>query len=720
MAVDDGGIVFKGGTAFRDEQTERIFEGRLDEDPAFQSTVIAVAGPVAEAEAEAVVLARAVARPEAAAVTMVPLPEPVDNTWRYNQSSYSEDNVLTLDDGTMYAVWIRSGDLHAMVGKLPAGSPVWETFDLRTIAGDPFGNQSPDGHNTFVLGIGPDGRVHVSGNVHGVALRYAVTTNPGNITAWSTPGMVGVDEASTSYPRFVNTIDGTLFFLYRSGTSGQGKYVLNRWTGSTWVRVAIVADGNPSLENAYENRVVANLEGGLDFSFMWRETSGAETNRHGFYVRWTGSEWLRSDGTTQAMPVTHANCEIILPLEQSTGLVNQTGMDIDLAGNPHIVWMFYDVGGKTQYYHQWHDGATWHIEQVTSFVDRVETIAVVGTLQLIVARPAIVCAPTGRIFIIGRARSTEGNRPLLIDVTSPGNPSTVLFDMALSEWEPAFDTRSLRRDGILRMLVTDVESPATAGTGYDRQWAGILGIDLGSAPLADGAAPRYGRAEAGRAMEIAVRGSLATNTDLDTLQNIDQVGAWLMGTGVPLVNQPTYGVTRPATLIVQKPHRSVTVQTIVDAEAQIFLRTIVNGTPTAWTVATGGSIIALANGTALSTLWHGDYFLTNTSAFPGEPSDFAALSPAQHGILEVRLISSSGGTSGIKFYRLTSFDRTKVWEATMSSGTLSAWVQTRGGQGTAAPAAAPAFVGQIFVDTTNSKAYIAKGTASAADWMILN
>lgn len=40
--------------------------------------------------------------------------------------------------------------------------------------------------------------------------------------------------------------------------------------------------------------------------------------------------------------------------------------------------------------------------------------------------------------------------------------------------------------------------------------------------------------------------------------------------------------------------------------------------------------------------------------------------------------------------------------------------------GTAAPTTTPTSVGQIFVDTTNKKAYISTGTASSADWTILN
>jgi hypothetical protein len=40
--------------------------------------------------------------------------------------------------------------------------------------------------------------------------------------------------------------------------------------------------------------------------------------------------------------------------------------------------------------------------------------------------------------------------------------------------------------------------------------------------------------------------------------------------------------------------------------------------------------------------------------------------------------------------------------------------------GSGAPGTTPDYIGQFYVDTTNSKLYFAKGTASSADWIIAN
>lgn len=40
--------------------------------------------------------------------------------------------------------------------------------------------------------------------------------------------------------------------------------------------------------------------------------------------------------------------------------------------------------------------------------------------------------------------------------------------------------------------------------------------------------------------------------------------------------------------------------------------------------------------------------------------------------------------------------------------------------GSGAPNSTPSFVGQMYVDTSGAKVYVATGTASSADWKILN
>ena len=59
-------------------------------------------------------------------------------------------------------------------------------------------------------------------------------------------------------------------------------------------------------------------------------------------------------------------------------------------------------------------------------------------------------------------------------------------------------------------------------------------------------------------------------------------------------------------------------------------------------------------------------------------------------------------------------------ETTASSSTAQLVGVAIPGIGTAAPTTTPTIAGQMFIDTTNDKAYVATGTASSSDWTVVN
>lgn len=58
--------------------------------------------------------------------------------------------------------------------------------------------------------------------------------------------MTGVDEGNVTYPEFYPLTDGDLLFVYRSGSSGRGNLVMNRYSlkDHKWARVQdVLIDG---------------------------------------------------------------------------------------------------------------------------------------------------------------------------------------------------------------------------------------------------------------------------------------------------------------------------------------------------------------------------------------------------------------------------------------------------------------------------------------------
>ena len=91
--------------------------------------------------------------------------------------------------------------------------------------------------------------------------------------------MTGVDEGDVTYPEFYPLTDGDLLFVYRSGSSGRGNLVMNRYSlkDHKWARVQDVLIDGEDKRNAYWQLYV-DEKGTIHLSWVWRETWQVETN----------------------------------------------------------------------------------------------------------------------------------------------------------------------------------------------------------------------------------------------------------------------------------------------------------------------------------------------------------------------------------------------------------------------------------------------------------
>lgn len=420
------------------------------------------------------------------AISLSTLPVLGNNRRRWQTSVYQVSNIIETVDGLkQYAVVIRA-DMHQVIcqrDRSTAGWSKWrEVIDLRTIAGDPFGEQVDDSHNTFSLALDPDGNLHVWGNMHTNAMRYARTTSPGNLSTLTGFSPWSANANGVTYPTPFTDTDGDLYCGWRNGYATSGDYFVSRWTGAEtgWTPALRVLNGTTSNEGAYpHNPAVRN--GKIGFFYMWRGSGDASTNTDFGYIESLdgGSTWQDIDGNVLALPITHATAPVIIDAPVGSGLINQGGADIDAAGHPHAGVQMYDADGNTQLFHVYHDGESWHVDQVTNWSHRIETVGQT-TLLLDVARVQAVCAPNGRTYFITRTRNEGFNgAPIMLDVTPGGDPTPFkLADINLDGWEPAYDTAGLRRDGMLRMLITPIAPVADSRTNWDAQWLGVLEVDM--------------------------------------------------------------------------------------------------------------------------------------------------------------------------------------------------------------------------------------------------
>jgi BNR repeat-containing family member len=278
------------------------------------------------------------------------LPASANNVSNCNSLPFTQDALATQGE-RQYAIWVSGPERAPLIAArvLPDGE--WsQPVDLQKQPGSPFEVPTKlDPHHSYALGVDALGRVHVAGNLHNEPLRY-MRSELGDLTRWSAEPMIGEEEASVTYPAFVSLSDGTLLFVFRDGRAGFGDVYLNRLPPhGGWERLGMLIEGRATDESPYLNHIAVSVAGDLHVSGCFRERGGrAASNRdiwHALSV--DGGRSCRSAaGEPLELPLGHDSVPIAVPTPSSgSGLVNQTGMDVDPTGNPHIAFFRYDGSG---------------------------------------------------------------------------------------------------------------------------------------------------------------------------------------------------------------------------------------------------------------------------------------------------------------------------------------------------------------------------------------
>lgn len=300
-----------------------------------------------------------------------------------------------------------------------------------------------DAHNVISIGVDGDGYLHVAFDHHGHPLRYAKSIAPGSLQLGPLEPMTGNNENDVTYPEFYSMPDGDLIFAYRSGASGRGNLVLNRYNTKekAWTRVHDILIDGEGKRNAYWQMYV-DAKGNMHLSWVWRETWLVETNHDLCYARSSdgGKTWQRSDGTPYQLPITMDTAEIAWIIPQKSELINQTSMTADSAGNPYIATYWRSADSDVpQYRLVWHDGNVWNMSQVgersTPF-----SLSGGGTKMIPISRPRLVSDGKKAYFIF---RDRERGSKVSLAYTPhlgkiPWEISDVT-DFSVDAWEPSID-----------------------------------------------------------------------------------------------------------------------------------------------------------------------------------------------------------------------------------------------------------------------------------------
>jgi hypothetical protein len=382
-----------------------------------------------------------------------------------NTAIFRKNSIVTHNGIQYIAFYDENGYL--TLGKRELGNTQW-TFYLSQYKGN-----CKDAHNVISIMVDGEGFLHVAFNHHGSSLNYCRSLRPGSLLLGNKEIMVGRDETEVTYPEFYRLTNGDLIFIYRSGGSGRGNLIMNRYEAKTktWQRVQDVLIDGENERNAYWQLYVDNVNT-IHLSWVWRETPDVATNHDLCYARSRdgGATWEKSDGEKYRLPITAENAEYVWHIPQDSELINQTGMCADKNGNPYIATYWRDRESTVpQYRLVWFDGETWHMQQVferkTPF-----TLKGGGTKRIPISRPQLVIdneRGKNNLYYIFRDEE-RGDKVSLAstrDLEKGIWETRDLTDFSVGAWEPTYDTELWREEHKLHLFVQHTDQGDGEKTG---------------------------------------------------------------------------------------------------------------------------------------------------------------------------------------------------------------------------------------------------------------
>ncbi len=366
-----------------------------------------------------------------------------------NTAVFRGSSVVT--HGDMQYVAYYDPDGFVTLAKRKHGSDDW------TVRRSQYKGNVNDGHNVISIGVDGNGVLHASFDHHGNPLRYCRSVAPGSLELGEMEPMTSADERDVTYPEFYSMPDGDLLFAYRSGASGRGNLVMNRYSAAErkWSRVQDVLVDGENERNAYWQLFV-DPSGKIHLSWVWRETWLVETNHDMCYAvsEDGGKTWLRSDGTEYVLPITMATAEVAWHIPQKSELINQTSMTADKDGRPYIATYWRDADSHSpQYRLVWHDGKEWRMDIVGNRAAPF-SLAGGGTKMIPISRPRIVSDGTDAYFIF---RDMERGGKVSVahtpEIGRKGWTISDVTDFSVEAWEPSLDINLWNRDSRLDIFV---------------------------------------------------------------------------------------------------------------------------------------------------------------------------------------------------------------------------------------------------------------------------
>ncbi len=368
-----------------------------------------------------------------------------------NTTVFRNSSLVSYGDSQYIAYYDSVGNV--VLGKRKLDSDKW------ILKPSQYKGNVADAHNVISIMVDGDGYLHASFDHHGNRLNYCRSLEPGGLEMGNLEPMLSVDESDVTYPEFYRIPNGDLLFAYRSGASGRGNLVINKYDlkSRKWERLQDVLIDGEGKRNAYWQLYV-DERGTIHVSWVWRETWLVETNHDLCYAcsKDGGKTWQKSTGEIYSLPINISNAEYACKIPQNSELINQTSMSSDSEGNPYIVTYWRDEYSKVpQYRLVWNDGTKWNHRQVMNRTLGF-SLSGGGTKMIPISRPRIVVNNSEAYFIFRDAeRGSKVSMAYTSDLNNGEWEVTDITDFSVDAWEPSIDTELWKGKKELHIFVQE-------------------------------------------------------------------------------------------------------------------------------------------------------------------------------------------------------------------------------------------------------------------------
>ena len=366
------------------------------------------------------------------------------NGWANNSVNvtvFRKNSLVSFKDIQFIAYYDK--DTYLVVGKRKIGSINWITQRSQYKA------NITDAHNVISLMIDDDGYLHISWGQHNVPLNYCRSVSPFSLRLTDKISMTGQNEKNVTYPEFYKLPDGNLLFFYRSGMSGNGNLVVNRFDIKTkeWVQLQQNLIDGEGKRNAYWQTVV-DKKGTIHISWVWRESGDVSSNHDLCYAmsKDGGVTWEKSTSEKYSLPINATTSEYVCRIPQKSELINQTSMNVDDNGNPFIATYYREKDSKIPQYHViYKDGNEWHTQNL-AFRKTPFSLAGGGTKKIPISRPQIIVwnnkkSVNAALVFRDEERGSKVSVAINKDILKKNNwILNDLTNISIGAWEPSFDT----------------------------------------------------------------------------------------------------------------------------------------------------------------------------------------------------------------------------------------------------------------------------------------